>query len=102
MRQNQEAEQMEISIGNLVERLQKLSSSVISDVLDVSGYTDQSLSGTIRPLVPTMRFAEPAMCFSGVTETPGDKTAALSSFEIDQRIAPAGKIGTDHVYRYGE
>jgi hypothetical protein len=50
MRQNQEAEQMEISIGNLVERLQKLSSSVISDVLDVSGYTDQSLSGTIRPL----------------------------------------------------
>ena len=79
---------MEITSASLVERLQKLSSSAISDVLDVSGYTGQSLSGTIRPLVPTMRFAGFALCFSGVSETPGDTTPALSSYEIDQRITP--------------
>jgi 4-hydroxy-4-methyl-2-oxoglutarate aldolase len=84
----QETEQMEINNATLVERLQKLSSAVVSDVLDVCGYTEQSLSSAIRPLAPTMRFAGPAMCFSGVSETPGDTTPALSSYEIDQRIAP--------------
>ena len=38
MRRDQETEQMEISNATLVERLQKLSSSVVSDVLDVCGY----------------------------------------------------------------
>lgn len=79
---------MEFSNANLVERLKKLSSSVISDVLDVSGYPEQSLSSAIRPLTPAMRFAGPALCFSGVAETPGDTTPALSSYEIDQRISP--------------
>ena len=79
---------METSRADLVGRLQKLSPTVISDVLDVSGYTEQSLSGTIRPLTPTMRLAGPALCFSGVSETPGDATSALNSYEIDQRIAP--------------
>ena len=79
---------MESDSASLVSRLQKLSTSVVSDVLDVCGYREQSLSSEIRPLLPTMRLAGPAMCFSGITESPGDTTQALSSYEIDQRVAP--------------
>jgi len=75
-----------MTIGNadLVQRSQRLSSSAISDVLDVSGYSQQSLGGALRPLAPGMRFAGPALCFSGVSETPGDAAPALNSHEISE------------------
>ena len=66
-------------------RLRRLSSTVVSDVLDRAGYPQQSLSSAIRPLAPGMKFAGPAVCFSGVTvygEASGVKT--LSPFEIDR------------------
>ncbi len=66
-------------------RLRRLSSTVVSDVLDRAGYSQQSLSSAIRPLAPGMKFAGPAVCFSGVTvygDASGVKT--LSPFEIDR------------------
>ena len=66
-------------------RLRRLSSTVVSDVLDRAGYPQQSLSSAIRPLAPGMKFAGPAVCFSGVTVY-GDATGVktLSPFEIDR------------------
>jgi 4-hydroxy-4-methyl-2-oxoglutarate aldolase len=66
-------------------RLRRLSSTVVSDVLDRAGYPQQSLSSAIRPLAPSMKFAGPAVCFSGVTVY-GDATGVktLSPFEIDR------------------
>lgn len=69
-------------------RLRRLSSTVVSDVLDRAGYPHQSLSAAIRPLAPQMRFAGSAVCFSGVTvhgEASGVKS--LSPFEIDRGAA---------------
>ena len=65
--------------------LRRLSSTVVSDVLDRAGYPQQSLSAAIRPLAPGMKFAGPAVCFSGVTVY-GDATGVktLSPFEIDR------------------
>ena len=65
--------------------LRRLSSTLVSDVLDRAGYPQQSLASAIRPLAPGMRFAGPAVCFSGVTVY-GDATSVktLSPFEIDR------------------
>src|SRR5206468_3162201 len=69
----------------LSSRLRRLSSTVVSDVLDRAGFPHQSLSAAIRPLASGMKFAGAAACFSGVTvygESSGVKT--LSPFEIDR------------------
>ena len=69
----------------LSSRLRRLSSTVVSDVLDRAGFPHQSLSAAIRPLATGMKFAGAAACFSGVTvygESSGAKT--LSPFEIDR------------------
>jgi regulator of RNase E activity RraA len=66
-------------------RLRRLSSTVVSDVLDRAGFPHQSLSSAIRPLAPDMKFAGTAACFSGVTvhgEASGVRS--LSPFEIDR------------------
>ena len=69
-------------------RLRRLSSTVVSDVLERAGYAQQSLSSAIRPLAPKMKFAGRAVCFSGVTVY-GDATGVktLSPFEIDRGAA---------------
>jgi 4-hydroxy-4-methyl-2-oxoglutarate aldolase len=82
----------------LVERLKNLSSSVISDVLDICGYPNQSLSSDIRPLDRKMRLAGAAICCAGHSEeqhqgvdaTP--PAAAISNYEIDRCIAPGGIV----------
>jgi 4-hydroxy-4-methyl-2-oxoglutarate aldolase len=69
-------------------RLRRLSSTVVSDVLDRAGFPHRSLSAAIRPLAPQMKFAGAAVCFSGVTvhgEASGVKS--LSPFEIDRSAA---------------
>ena len=69
-------------------RLRRLSSTVVSDVLDRAGFPHQSLSAAIRPLALQMKFAGPAVCFSGVTvhgEATGVKS--LSPFEVDRGAA---------------
>jgi len=72
-------------LASLAASLRRLSSTVVSDVLDRAGFPHQSLSAAIRPLAPGMKFAGVAACFSGVTvygESSGAK--ALSAFEVDR------------------
>ena len=66
-------------------RLRRLSSTVVSDVLDRAGYSQQALASAIRPLATTMKFAGAAACFSCVTVY-GDTSAVsnVSPFEIDR------------------
>jgi 4-hydroxy-4-methyl-2-oxoglutarate aldolase len=81
---------------SLVDRLKKLSSSVISDVLDVCGYPHQSLSSDMKPLDRAMRLAGAAICCVGESETDSVQTAAspagLSNYEIDRCISPGGIV----------
>jgi 4-hydroxy-4-methyl-2-oxoglutarate aldolase len=80
----------------LVERLKKLSSSVISDVLDVCGYPHQSLSSDIKPLDRAMRLAGAAICCTGHSEEQHQavdtQAAAISNYEIDRCITPGGIV----------
>jgi len=82
----------------LVERLKNLSSSVISDVLDVCGYPHQSLSSDIRPLDRAMRLAGAAICCTGHSEEQHQVSdaippaAAISNYEIDRCITPGGIV----------
>ena len=82
----------------LVERLKKLSSSVVSDVLDVCGYPHQSLSNDIRPLDRAMRLAGTAICCTGHSEEQHEvadtipPAAAISNYEIDRCIGPGGIV----------
>lgn len=71
------------------QRLKKLNSSVVSDVLDACGYQHQVLSNKITPLSSNMQFAGPAACFSGtaVTQMPQENDSSkLSAYEIDRRV----------------
>lgn len=76
------------------QRLDKLSSSALSDVLDACGYRNQVLSVSIAPLARGMRVAGPAVCFAGraasslAHEPAGTK---LSSYDIDHQ-ASAGNV----------
>jgi regulator of RNase E activity RraA len=76
-------------------RLKKLSSSLISDVLDECGYPQQVLSSKITPLARDMRMAGPALCFGGMATVDmpsnGEKQA-ISSYEIDHRIIGGGIV----------
>jgi regulator of RNase E activity RraA len=82
--------------ANLVERLKKLSSSVVSDVLDVCDYPHQSLSSNVKPLDRAMRLAGPAICCAGESEVdpaqPTASPAAVSNYEIDRCITPGGIV----------
>jgi 4-hydroxy-4-methyl-2-oxoglutarate aldolase len=79
----------------LVERLKKLSSSVVSDVLDVCGYPHQSLSSDLKPLDRAMRLAGAAICCTGQSEGAASEAmpspAAISNYEIDRCVTP-GRI----------
>ncbi len=77
---------------SLVERLKKLSSSVVSDVLDVCGYPHQSLSSNVKPLDRAMRLAGPAICCVGESEVDSAQTTALSNYEIDRCITLGGIV----------
>jgi 4-hydroxy-4-methyl-2-oxoglutarate aldolase len=81
---------------SLVDRLKKLSSSVVSDVLDVCGYPHQSLSSDVKPLDRAMRLAGAAICCAGESEVDSAQTGAspapVSNYEIDRCITPGGIV----------
>jgi regulator of RNase E activity RraA len=87
-----------MSLDLRVARLAQLSPSVVSDVLDRCGHPEQSLSSTLRPLTAAMRCAGRAVCFAGVIEAEGDVTPALSTYAMDEALAP----GTIAVIATGE
>ncbi|GHU19362.1 hypothetical protein FACS189475_06440 [Betaproteobacteria bacterium] len=76
------------------QRLKKLSSSLISDVLDECGYPQQVLSSKITPLARDMHMAGPALCFGGmaIAKIPNDNKPAISSYEIDHRVISGGVV----------
>ena len=76
------------SSSELIARLKSLSASAVSDVLDHSGYPEQSVARAIAPLVGATKMAGIAVCFEGATEAaPEQRSApAISGFEIDRRM----------------
>lgn len=85
---------MDGEIAAYSQRLKKLSSSVVSDVLDECGYQHQVLVNKIAPLTFNMRIAGPATCFAGIATSDlpaGSGKPALSSYDIDHRVS-AGSI----------
>ncbi len=79
---------------DLTNRLRKLGTTVVSDVLDSCGYPEQSLSSAIKPLDRSMRVAGPAVGFTGIAMAHGDagKTTALSTYEMDRHVTPGSVI----------
>jgi regulator of RNase E activity RraA len=80
---------MPSSPSELVARLSKLSTSVVSDVLDHCGFPEQSISSVIAPLSSAMKMAGIAVCFEGVSDADPEhrSSPAISGFEIDRRMS---------------
>jgi len=86
---------MDGELAAFSQRLKKLSSSVVSDVLDECGYQHQALSSRIRPLATGMQIAGPAICFAGsaTAELPAASgKPKLTSYDIDQRVSAGGIV----------
>ncbi len=62
---------MPIPLPELIQRYERLSASVVYDILDTMGYPNQALSSDISPLAPDMIVAGPAFTFQGEDERPG-------------------------------
>jgi len=75
------------------QRLARLTTTAVSDVLDECGYREQSLSSAIRPLERGMRFAGTAVCVGGISEhrVAPDAPAALPAYAIDECVS-AGSV----------
>jgi 4-hydroxy-4-methyl-2-oxoglutarate aldolase len=79
---------------SLTERLMRLDTSVMSDVLDEAGLPNQSLAHFLRPLDPLKRLAGPALCATGRPIARGarkDASGAISMYELERRMSP-GKV----------
>ena len=78
----------ENSVEALCEKLARLPTAVVSDVLAAMGFMEQVLSSQIRAIAPSRPFAGPALCLSG-REGPEPTAPASGSkpvFEMDRRI----------------
>jgi 4-hydroxy-4-methyl-2-oxoglutarate aldolase len=78
------------SVIDLCDRLRKLPTAVVSDVLGTMGLLKQVLSSTMRAVGSAHAFAGPALCLFG---SEGAEPAALPGeskpvFEIDRRVTP--------------
>ena len=78
----------DITVEALCEKLNKLPTAVVSDVLAAMGLQDQVLSSVIRPIGSASSFAGPALCLLG---SEGDEPAAPPNgskpvFETDRHI----------------
>jgi regulator of RNase E activity RraA len=76
------------SVIDLCDRLKKLPTAVVSDVLSTMGLLEQVLSSTMRAVGSARAFAGPALCLLG---SEGAEPGALPSgskpvFEIDRRV----------------
>jgi regulator of RNase E activity RraA len=78
---------MSVSLPELIERYERLSSPVVYDILDKMGYPNQALSAEIRPLAPDMLVAGPAFTFAGTDCGPG-QPPAISGYEVFRHIVP--------------
>ncbi len=85
---------MDGNTAALTQRLKKLGTTVLSDVLDRCGYPEQSLTSAIKPLNHVMRLAGPAVCFTGlaIADSGAAGTAALSTYEMDKHVTTGSVI----------
>ena len=76
------------------QRLARLATTAVSDVLDECGYRQQSLSSAIRPIERGMRFAGTAVCVGGVSEhhVAPDAPAALPAYAIDACVTASSVL----------
>jgi 4-hydroxy-4-methyl-2-oxoglutarate aldolase len=80
--------------ASLIDRLQQLDSSVMSDVLDAAGLPKQVLAHYLRPLDLNCKLAGVALCATGrrVDQAAGKPaSAAVSGYELE-RLMTAGKV----------
>ena len=84
---------MSAIVNQLTQRLAKLETAIVSDVLDEAGLPNQILVRDLRPIDPELRLAGEAFCVRGenriTTRTPAPQR--FSAFEIDKRITE-GKV----------
>jgi 4-hydroxy-4-methyl-2-oxoglutarate aldolase len=88
----------------LIDKLARLDTSVMSDVLDEARLQNQTLSSDFRPLDARIKLAGVALCARGRQMIRGaHKTAsnAVSSYEIERRMSPGMVLvldaGSEHV-----
>lgn len=74
---------------HIVERLAKVSSAIMSDILDEAGLPNQVLSSAFRPLNRLSRVAGPALCARSerIVRRPS-VWKAISSYELERRMRP--------------
>lgn len=77
--------------ADLIARLKRINCSIMSDVLDESGFTNQILSHTLRPLDPKIKMAGEALCVQARRIVKTTHGKPLSNYELERRMAP-GKV----------
>lgn len=71
------------------DRLRRLPTATVSDVLAAMGLDDRIVSWTLRPLGAPVPFAGPAVCFAGEDDDSSTPpSAAKLAYETDRRIVP--------------
>jgi 4-hydroxy-4-methyl-2-oxoglutarate aldolase len=78
---------MSISLNELIERYEKLSSPVVYDILDQMGYPNQALSSEIRALDSAMLVAGPAYTVQGRSYR-ADAPSPVSLYQMFREITP--------------
>jgi 4-hydroxy-4-methyl-2-oxoglutarate aldolase len=78
------------SVTDLCDRLKRLPTAVVSDVLNTMGLLEQVLSSKMRAVGSAQAFAGPALCLLGSEGADPDTLPNGSKpvFEIDRRVAP--------------
>jgi regulator of RNase E activity RraA len=82
---------MAISLSELIERFEKLTTPDVYDILDQMGYPNQALSANIRALDPSVRLAGPAYPVQGRTYRP-DAPSRASSYQMFREITPSSVL----------
>lgn len=77
---------------SLVERLSRLESAVVADVMDAMGLEHQVTAADIRPVRPGSKMAGPAVCAAG---SEAADARALPTFGLDAAVYPGGIVVID-------
>lgn len=81
---------------SLVDRLATIGTTIMSDVLDEAGLTNQVLSGIFRPLAPDSRMAGIAFCAKREPVVrAGNPQSTAPKFELETRMTPGLVIVLD-------
>jgi len=78
---------VKLSLEELIERYERLSTADVYDILDQMGYPNQALSSEIRPLASQMVVAGPAFTVQGRSYR-ADVPARVSSYQMFREIVP--------------